>query len=432
MSLSNFLGSRPKPKIFICYRRFGEGAGFGGRIADKLVEHFGPYQCFRDIENIEKGTDFVESIAKATSVCELLLVVIGPDWLTLKDSHGQPKILSKNDFVRLEVGTALSRNIRVIPVLVGGAKDLTEAQLPDDLKLLARRQSHELSDNRWDYDSDQLIKSIESIGIRGRSREEREAWKRKQKMIATVVATSMVILMGFALGNYFKPFSGNKTQDPSENVSKFNAEPIAEPTAAKEVKEVKEEFTNTSPTKQNVNSESISEPTEFQENLNTNTLPRIDVSTAKKINYNREQGSIKNTLILASSLEAEAFLTLNEGILSQVFTGDAMRNYNVVFSQYRNLGIYNINILENQSFGEFNIYEEDGRLLAEVELLETWSGHTHRTLDHLCLVHQESRQLPQTVFLEKMNDSWYITSTTQLDDSPPPTTQCGQYNCYLH
>ncbi len=428
MSLSNFLGTKSKPKIFICYRRSGEGAGFGGRIADKLVEHFGPYQCFRDIEDIEKGTDFVESIAKATSVCELLLVVIGPDWLTLKDRQGQPKILNRNDFVRLEVGTALSRNIRVIPVLVGGAKDLTEEQLPEDLKLLARRQSHELSDNRWDYDSDQLIKSIESMGIKGRTREEREARKRKHKMITTVVATTMVILVGFATVNYFKPFSVDKIKEPTEDTRNLNS---GSATDSYEVSDKQEIIKNTPQTVQKLNSKSNAVPMEDQEELNTNTLPRIDVSTATKINYNKEKGSIKNTLILASNLEAEAFLTLNQGILSQVFTGDALRNYDVVFSQYRDMGIYNINILENQSFGEFNIYEEGGRMLAEVELRETWSGHTHRTMDHLCLVHQESRQVPQTVYLEKTNDSWYITTTSHQDDTPPPTTQCGQYNCYL-
>jgi hypothetical protein len=350
----------------------------------------------------------VESIAKATSVCELLLVVIGPDWLTLKDRQGQPKILNRNDFVRLEVGTALSRNIRVIPVLVGGAKDLTEEQLPEDLKLLARRQSHELSDNRWDYDSDQLIKSIESMGIKCRTREEREARKRKQKMITTVVATTMVILVGFATVNYFKPFSGDKIKEPTEDTRNLNS---GSATDSYEVSDKQEVIKNTPQTVQKLNSKSIAVPMEDQEEPNTNTLPRIDVSTATKINYNKEKGSIKNTLIRASNLEAEAFLTLNEGILSQVFTGDALRNYDVVFSQYRDMGIYNINILENQSFGEFNIYEEGGRMLAEVELLETWSGHTHRTMDHQCLVHQESRQVPQTVYLEKTKDSWYITTT---------------------
>lgn len=428
MSLSTILGAKSKPKIFICYRRSGEGSGFGGRIADRLVEHFGQHQCFRDIENIEKGTDFVESIAKATSVCELLLVVIGPDWLTLKDSHGQPKILSKNDFVRLEVSTALSRNIRVIPILVGGAKDLTESQLPDDLKLLARRQSHELSDNRWDYDSDQLIRSIESMGIRGRTKEEREATKRKQKTIATVLATSLLILLGFAVHNYFKPFDNKEINNPSQTIQKLDNASTGDPA---EVLENNGEVMKTSNSVQKLKAEPLSDPPAIKENMDGNTLPGIDVSTAKKINYNREKGSIKNTIILGSSLEAETFLTLNEGILSQVFTGDALRTYNTVFAQYRTMGIYNINMLENQSIGEYNIYYEGSKLLAEVEVSETWSGHTHRTMDHLCIVHQEPRELPQTVFLEKINDSWYITSTTQHNDTPPMTTQCGEYNCYL-
>ncbi len=428
MSLSTFLSTKSKPRIFICYRRSGEGAGFGGRIADKLVEHFGAQQCFRDIENIEKGTDFVESIAKATGLCELLLVVIGPDWLTLKDAHNNPKILDKNDFVRLEVGTALSRNIRVIPILVGGAKDLTEAQLPDDLKLLARRQSHELSDNRWDYDSDQLIRSIESMGIKGRTREEREESKRKQKLIATVLITSIVLLLGFAAVNYFKPFGRQEIKDASQTIQQLDNGSKAE---SKEMQVDQENAMNATKSVQQQNIESEADPPETKEHSINNTLPRINVSSTKPINYNREEGSIKNTIVLASSLEAEAFMTMNESILSQVFIGDALRNYNVVFAQFRNMGIYNINLLENQTIGEYNIYYDENKLLAEVEVSETWSGHSHRTLDHLCLVHQESMEVPQTVFLEKINDSWFITSTSHHSNVTPVSTQCGEYNCYL-
>lgn len=32
---------------------------------DKLVGHFGPSQCFRDVEKIETGADFVDSITTA-------------------------------------------------------------------------------------------------------------------------------------------------------------------------------------------------------------------------------------------------------------------------------------------------------------------------------------------------------------------------------
>ncbi len=428
MSLSTFLGNKSKPRIFICYRRSGEGAGFGGRIADKLVEHFGHNQCFRDIENIEKGTDFVESIAKATGLCELLLVVIGPDWLTLKDAHNNPKILDKNDFVRLEVSTALSRNIRIIPVLVGGAKDLTEEQLPEDLKLLARRQSHELSDNRWDFDSDQLIRAIESMGIRGRTREEREVGKRKQKIIATILTTSIVLLLGFAAVNYFNRTGRDEIKGSQQTIQNLDSGSKSTP---EEIRIDQGAAQNTSKSVLKRNSDAVVDPTATSDISKNSTLPRMDVSTAKKINYNREKGSIKNILVLASSLEAQAFLTLNESNLGQVFTGDALRNYSLVLTQFRDMGIYNMNILEDQVIGEYNIYYEGNKLLAEVEVSETWSGHSHRTIDQLCLVHQESMEVPQTVFLEKMKDSWYITSTTHHNNATPVTTECGQYNCYL-
>jgi len=199
MSLFDVIAHRRKPKIFICYRRHGEGSGYGGRVADKLVKHFGLNQCFRDIENIEAGVDFVDSITNAVGVCEVLVVVIGPDWTTQKDAYNRPRIQDPTDFVRLEVGAALKRNIRVIPLLVGGAQLPVEDDLPEDIKTLPRRQAHELTDTRWDYDTDQLIRAIESIGIKGKSPADQEALNRRMKIGATVVLTSVVVLLGMFL-----------------------------------------------------------------------------------------------------------------------------------------------------------------------------------------------------------------------------------------
>ncbi len=196
VNVLDLLRRRKNPAIFICYRRHGEGAGFGGRVADKLVSHFGPHQCFRDVENIETGADFVESISKAIAVCEVLVVVIAPDWVTQEDASNRPRIEDPKDFVRLEVSAALQRNIRVMPVLVGGARVPDEDNLPDDLKALPRRQAHELTDSRWNYDTDRLIEAIESIGIKGRSPAQQEAFKQKVKLGAAVLATFAVVSLG--------------------------------------------------------------------------------------------------------------------------------------------------------------------------------------------------------------------------------------------
>lgn len=201
MSLLDVLRRRRQPAIFICYRRHGEGSGYGGRVADKLVRHFGPEQCFRDVENIEAGVDFVESITHAVDACQVLVVVIGPDWATQPGSDSRPRIEDPADFVRIEVSAALRRNIRVVPVLVGGAELPSEDQLPDDLKALNRRQAQELTDSRWDYDTDRLIETIETIGVKGGHAARKEVLKQRLALGAAVLATVAVVVLGVLLLN---------------------------------------------------------------------------------------------------------------------------------------------------------------------------------------------------------------------------------------
>lgn len=151
--------------IFISYRRH-DSAGWTGHLSERMEQCFGPDQIFMDIEKIEAGTDFVEAIESAVGSCNILLAVIGPAWLASVDAEGRRRLDNPEDFIRLEIATALKRNVRVIPVLVGGAAMPTSPELPDDLKALTRRQAHELTDSRWDYDTEQLIKFIEKAGIK--------------------------------------------------------------------------------------------------------------------------------------------------------------------------------------------------------------------------------------------------------------------------
>jgi hypothetical protein len=122
-------------------------------LTDHLKLHFGDKQIFRDVEAIEAGFDFVEAINNAVSQCAVLLAIIGPNWLKVTDSQGRRRLDDSNDFVRLEIAAALHRNIRVVPVLVGGAVMPKAEDLPQGIESLARRrQAHELSDARWDFD----------------------------------------------------------------------------------------------------------------------------------------------------------------------------------------------------------------------------------------------------------------------------------------
>lgn len=149
-------------RIFINYRR-EDAAGFAGRIKDELERHFGDVDVFRDVDDIISGEDYVERLDRALAECRVLIAVIGSDWLNAKNARGIGRLHDANDFVRREISAALTGEVRVIPVLVAGARMPSEADLPDDLKLLARRQAHELSDSRWDYDIGQLVDAIRAI-----------------------------------------------------------------------------------------------------------------------------------------------------------------------------------------------------------------------------------------------------------------------------
>jgi len=146
-------------RIFISYRR-NDSAGHAGRLFDRLGARLGKDSVFMDVEGIEAGLDFVDTIEAAVGSCDVLLAVIGREWLDVKDSQGRRRLDDPHDFIRLETATALARHIRVIPVLVEGATMPLEASLPDVLQPLARRQAVELRDNRWEDDVENLIQVL--------------------------------------------------------------------------------------------------------------------------------------------------------------------------------------------------------------------------------------------------------------------------------
>lgn len=149
--------------IFVSYRR-DDSADVTGRIYDRLVHHFGRESIFKDVDTIPLGADFRKVIENAVSSCQVLLAIIGRDWLTAADEHGDRRLASPTDFVRLEVATALQRDIPVIPVIVRGASVPKEAGLPESLKSLVYRNAIQVRpDPDFHNDVDRLIKGIESL-----------------------------------------------------------------------------------------------------------------------------------------------------------------------------------------------------------------------------------------------------------------------------
>jgi hypothetical protein len=145
--------------IFISYRR-DDTEGEAGRLFDDLSRTLGENSVFMDVTGINPGVDFRKAIDDNVATCGALLAVIGRDWATLTDSSGTRRLDDPNDFVRLEIASALKRDVAVIPVLVHEAKMPRPDQLPENLKDLAFRNSVELSHTRWASDVELLIKAL--------------------------------------------------------------------------------------------------------------------------------------------------------------------------------------------------------------------------------------------------------------------------------
>ncbi len=154
--------SRPAApsRIFVSYRR-DDTAYPSGWLFDKLAQHFGRDQVFKDIDSIQLGDDFGEVITAAVAQCDVLLALIGLRWLTIIDEGGRRRLDNPNDFVRLEIEAAITRQVRIIPVLVEGARMPRADELPPSMAKLARRQALQLSPSQFDFDTNRLLKVLD-------------------------------------------------------------------------------------------------------------------------------------------------------------------------------------------------------------------------------------------------------------------------------
>jgi hypothetical protein len=148
-------------RIGICYRR-EETAYPAGWLYDRLVDHFGGEHVVKDIDAVQLCDDFPDMIANAVGSCDVLLVLIGDRWLTITDAQGRRRLENPDDFVRLELEAALTRNIRLIPVLVNGASMPEPADLPASLVNLVGGPALALSPGRFAVDTSRLLKVLDT------------------------------------------------------------------------------------------------------------------------------------------------------------------------------------------------------------------------------------------------------------------------------
>lgn len=156
--------ARPEPpspqRVFLSYRR-EDSADVAGRIYDRLTQSLDKTQVFKDVDSIPLGVDFRKHLQQTVEGCDVMLAVVGDRWLGAGGAHR--RIDDAKDFVRIELETALQRDIPVIPLLVRGAQVPSETELPPTLASFAYRNGISVRpDPDFHRDMDRLIQHLKT------------------------------------------------------------------------------------------------------------------------------------------------------------------------------------------------------------------------------------------------------------------------------
>ena len=157
------VAEKPSTKVFLSYRR-DDSPDVTGRIYDVLVEHYGSNSIFKDVDSIPFGVDFRKHLQTVIEKCDIVLVIIGDRWLSVTDTAGHPRLTDQADFVRIEIESALQRDIRIVPVLVKGSSMPKEDDLPPNIRELAFRNGLSVRyDPDFHHDMERLIRSLDEV-----------------------------------------------------------------------------------------------------------------------------------------------------------------------------------------------------------------------------------------------------------------------------
>lgn len=151
-------------KIFISYRR-DDSASYAGRVHDRLMHEFGRDFLFMDVDAIPLGANFTQVLDEEVSKCDVLLAIIGPRWVDAKDDTGQLRLDNPQDFVKIEIATALKRRVTVIPILLDGTRMPKASELPVDLRDLAHFNALDVRHASFHSDMEKLIRALRRSGV---------------------------------------------------------------------------------------------------------------------------------------------------------------------------------------------------------------------------------------------------------------------------
>lgn len=120
--------------VFISYRR-DDSEFVTDAIYEQMRQHF--EDVFLDVGSIPSGVDFRKYLHERVASCDVMLVIIGPDWGRIMEERTS----QYNDFVRIEVENALKLGKLVVPVLVKDTVMPDFSNLPASIRELQWRNA---------------------------------------------------------------------------------------------------------------------------------------------------------------------------------------------------------------------------------------------------------------------------------------------------
>jgi hypothetical protein len=199
-------------RIFISYRHEGS-SGDAGRLCDYLKEVFGPDSLFID-SDMPIGVKFNDHLHDQLNECGAFLAIIGRNWLNACDQHGHRRLDDADDWVRVEIASALARGIKVVPVIIDDGVLPKPSDLPSDLKSLPEFQAFRVQNNQFERDSAALADKLrEALGQTSTSTVNKQRiitdamksiewvrrWTMERQGLWKVVGTIVIFLIGVLL-----------------------------------------------------------------------------------------------------------------------------------------------------------------------------------------------------------------------------------------
>jgi hypothetical protein len=151
---------QPKRKIFLSYRR-ADHPDFVERIRDWFAWKYGRDSVFMDFDTIPPFTRFADFIREKVRECDVLVAIIGPQWLDLLQ---QRMTDAEDDYVRVEIRLALDEGKPIAPICIKDALSPRRRDLPSDLQPMMDYNVAHLNSGRHFLDNiERTVEGVEQL-----------------------------------------------------------------------------------------------------------------------------------------------------------------------------------------------------------------------------------------------------------------------------